>query len=187
MGIAEAVRRLATGVVLLLALLLCLPPRYAMAQAEPTEYEVKAAFLYNFAKFATWPDAAFAGPGGFLDLCVLGSNEFGTHLEQLSGQPVEGRTLRVLPISLDQAAGCHLLFVSRSEEGRAPAILDQVRGQPVLTVGDHDGFAERGGVINLQVVGDNVRFEINPDAAQQAGIALSSQLLRLATIVEGGR
>ncbi len=148
------------------------------------EYRIKAAFLYNFAKFTVWPAAAFADAKAPLRLCVLGDDPFNGALAAL----VEGRTVKNRPIvagrlsSGDPLGQCHLLFVSASEHGRLGTILESLRGMPVLAVGDTPHFARSGGTIRLKIVGNKVRFEINVRAAQPAKLKIDSRLLRLGRI-----
>jgi hypothetical protein len=159
-------------------------PGAARAQG-PSEYEVKAAFLYNFTKFVEWPPSAFAEGNGALRLCVLGDDPFGRGLNAAlgEGEVVEGRRLTVVRAeTLARAGGCQVLFVSRSERERLPQILAPLKSSPVLTVGDSKGFLDQGGIVNFILEGSKVRFEINPAAAEQAGIRISSKLLRLARI-----
>lgn len=148
------------------------------------EYEVKAAFIYNFAKFATWPPGAFAGPQAALVLCVTGGNPFGPALAALAGKPVGGRSLAVREVDAGEAGTCHLLFVARPAAERWETIAPAVRGRPVLTIGDSDGFARQGGAINLFLADGRVRFSVNLKALERSGVTLSSQVLRLARIVE---
>ena len=146
------------------------------------EYQVKAAFLYNFAKFVDWPGD---GGQGMFVLCVLGADPFGGAIDAVAGKPVGGRTIQVRRLaSADGAGACQMLFISSSEADGLGKDLGAVRGKPVLTVGDTPGFAERGVVINLYVEQSKVRFEINIDAAKRAQLNISSQLLRLARITK---
>lgn len=158
----------------------------APAQEAP-EYDVKAAFLYNFTKFVEWPPAAF--PDSAFRVCVLGDDPFGKSLKNLTGQEVAGRKLQVLVFREHErirTEDCNVLFISRSERGRLPEILSGVQDSPVLTVADTRGFLEDGGVINFTLEGSKVRFEISQEAADRAGIKISSKLMRLATRVKGG-
>lgn len=175
-------RRLAPPLVF--AVLLLAAPAILPAQAAG-EYDVKAAFLYNFTKFVEWPSTAF--PDNSFRLCVLGEDPFGRSLMSLTNQEVAGRKLTVIRArEMETLEGCHLLFISRSERGRLPAILSEVRDSPVLTVADTKGFLDDGGVINFTLEGSKVRFEISQQAAERAGIRISSKLMRLATYVKGG-
>jgi hypothetical protein len=151
----------------------------------PGEYEVKAAFLYNFLRYTEWPADANPGPGVPLLIGVLGDESLDRTLGAvLRGKTVQGRLLEVRRVRLGpEARVSHLLFVSASERVRVGQVLDAVRGAPVLTVGETDGFAQAGGVINFVLEEGRVRFEVNQEAAQRARLRLSSRLLALARIV----
>jgi hypothetical protein len=154
--------------------ILCLAAEPAIAQMR--EYEVKAAFLYNFARFVDWP------AGGGVTLCLLGGDPFGGDIDIVAGKPVGTSRLQVRRIEGEQTDGCQIVFVPASQAGRLARVLDGLKGRPVLTVGDAAGFAERGAVINFYLEQNKVRFEINIDAARRTGLPISSQLLRLARI-----
>ncbi len=148
------------------------------------EYLIKAAILYNFAKFASWPESAFSYPGAPLRICVLGEDPFGAALDSLHGKRVRNRPLAISRVgTIEEAPQCHILFVSASEEARLPTILDYVGRLPILTVADMGRFANSGGIIALKEVDNRSRIEINIGAAEQAGLKLSSKLLRLADMV----
>lgn len=148
------------------------------------EYLVKAAFLYNFAKFTVWPAKAFADPEAPLRLCLLGKDPFQGALDSLAGKTVRKRKLEIYRLTGTTELGkCHLLFVSSSENKRLATILKILRGMPVLAVGDMPHFAHSGGIINLKTVRNKVRFEINVAAAKHARLKFSSKLLSLAEIV----
>jgi hypothetical protein len=149
-----------------------------------SEYELKAAFVYNFARFVEWPAHSFKEPSDPIKVCILGENPFGRALDNaLQGKVVDSRTFIVEQISDSRhAIGCHILFVSASERKRVPAILESVTSG-VLTVGDLDGFAAQGGVVNFTLEAGKVRFEINVAAAGQQGLRVSSKLLSVAKIV----
>lgn len=154
----------------------------AGAQEVEPEYELKAAFLYNFVKFVDWPPEAFAGEKSPLTICVYGKDPFGKSLDgAVQGERLGERSLLVQrPEALEELRGCHVLFVGRSERQRLPEVLGQVEGTPVLTVGDTDGFLRAGGIINFVLEDNKVRFLINVDAAERSRLRLSSKLLRLA-------
>ncbi len=158
-------------------------PDAAKASAS-REYRIKAAFLYNFAKFTVWPAAAFADAKAPLRLCVLGEDPFHGALAVLEGRTVKNRPIVSSRLeSTDSPDKCHLLFVSASEHGRLGTILESLRGMPVLVVGDTPHFARSGGTTRLEIVGNKVRFEINVGAAQNAKLKIDSRLLRLGRIV----
>ena len=169
--------------------------RYAVALAatvtiaaggQVDEYRVKAAFLYNFAKFVEWPAQSFNGAGDPLTICVLGENPFGRGLvEIVRGQVAGGRRLAVRQVAdVRQAGGCHILFVSSSERSRSRSILETLNPAGVLTVGESEGFAAEGGVMNLKLEGGRIRIEVNLEAANRGHLRISSKLLSLALIVK---
>ena len=164
----------------LLAILFLVP---ASAVAQASEYDLKAAFLFNFVKFVEWPPQAFSSDRAPVTLCVFGQDPFGHTLENvIQGERVGERSLAVRRPGLEELDGCHVLFVSRSETERFGAVLSKVGSKPVLTVADTDGFLQAGGAINFVLEGNKVRFLINPKAAERNGLRISSRLLRLAMI-----
>lgn len=163
---------------------------FAHAQSPSlTEYEVKAAFLYNFGKFVEWPSAAFPNTGEYLVIGVLGENPFGTILDEaISGKTIQGKKLVVKRFTrVKDALNCHILFISSSEESRLTEILTTLANTSVLTVGEMQEFARRGGMIRFRMENNKVRFEINLAATERAGLTVRSQLLKLATVVSGNR
>lgn len=160
----------------------------AAQRAEPVdEYAVKAAFLYNFAKFVEWPPEAFADPTAPVVIGVLGEDPFGTVLDETtSGERAHGREIVIRRLNLDSdLSSVHLLFISASERRRLPDLLRQLDGQRVLTVADMDNFAAAGGIIQLVNQDRRIRFSINVRAAGRANLKISSKLLSLATVVGG--
>ena len=150
-----------------------------------TQPALKAAFLFNFAKFVEWP--ADSGTSSPLTLCVLDDSAVEDALGQLvNGGPVNGRMVTRAK-GARPLRSCHLLYVGDSDSGRAAATLDELKGAPILTVGDGDAFARGAGMIGLFVEDGRMRFAINADAAQRAGLRLSSKLLNLAKIVKEAR
>jgi YfiR/HmsC-like len=151
----------------------------------PTEYDVKAAYLYNFGKFVRWPAATVSTDSDF-SICVLGSDPFGATLDKIvAGELVDGRKLAIVRIENASAArNCRILFVGRSEQGRAASILSSLAHSPVLTVSDMPGFTDRGGIIEFVMQGDKVRFQVNLAAAERAGLNMSSELLKVAVAVK---
>lgn len=153
--------------------------------APPTEYEVKAAFLYNFARFVEWPPAAMGAPDQPFVVAVLGDDPFGATLDRtLSGKTLEARPIVVRRVaSLEEAARVNILFVATSERPQVSHVLRTLSGTHVLTVGEMSGFAEKGGMIGFRTERQRVRFDINVGQASRAGFKISSQLLKLARIV----
>jgi hypothetical protein len=158
------------------------PPDSACAgQRLPTEYEVKAAFIYNFAKFIEWPEGAFDGGGSDLKLCVLGNDPFGPALGAIEGKAVRGRKIKVRRVrEAGKSRGCHFLFIGASEKNKLKSILKTLASSPAVTVSDMRGFAGAGGVVQFVMEEHKVRFIVNAAAAERAGLKISSKMLRLA-------
>lgn len=152
------------------------------------EYSVKAAFVYNFARFTEWPESAFHGAASPLRLCVLGQDPFNGALDTIAGRTIGNRELLVsYPIWADSAQDCHILFIGESAQSQLPEIVTHLNGSPVLIIGDTPDIARSGGVIGLETVENRIRFRVNLDAAQRSGLKLSSRILDLATSVHSER
>jgi hypothetical protein len=152
----------------------------------PTEHQVKAAFLYNFANFVEWPAVALGSPDSPLRVCVVGADPFGDALDDaFRDQVIQSRKVEVSRGRTLAAVGrCHIVFLSRSEEPRWPQLLAQLRGTPALTVADGPPLVRQGGMVNFVLEAKRVRFEINRAAAEDAGLRISSKLLALARLVD---
>lgn len=154
--------------------------------AEPPafdEYTIKAGFLFNFAKFVEWPAEVFKDPQSPMVICIIGKDPFGSRLDVFENKTIAGRRLVIRRVSsVDQAEKCHICFIGRSEREQLPAILKAIRNRKVLTISETQNFCRAGGVINLFLDDDKVRFEINIRNADKAGLKMSSQLLNLARI-----
>ena len=176
-------RRTIRASLLAVAMLVSTRAHAEEAPQGPSEYQVKAAFLYNFLKFVDWP-ATPAEQMGPIELCVLGKDPFGGALERVvDGKTVNGRPLTIRRIGdIAAARSCHVLFVSASEAGRVREITKAVHTWSVLTVSEIDRFSERGGIVTFLMEGQRVRFRINPKAAASAGLKISSKLLQLAVV-----
>jgi len=166
--------------------LICPGPSDSQGADEFPEYQLKAAFLFNFARFVQWPDKAFSSADSPLVIGVLGEDPFGQPLRDIvENKSVSGRKLAIKYLKAnDSLAGCHLLFISRSEKDRAGTVLAQLAGQNTLTVADFDGFARMGGMMNLFVSEKNVQFEINVEATERAQLKVSSKLGALGIVVK---
>lgn len=170
------------------AAVLCMMLPCVGEAAPPTEYEVKAAFIHNIAKFVEWPAALPSS--GSARLCLLGRSPFGNALDALQGKQIGQMSWEIVP--LNSRAGlkdCRILFIAASERGDLGRVLQDIGNTPVLTMGDTAGYAGQGVMVNFYLEENKVRIEINRDAAARAQIGISSQLLRLARIVRenGGR
>jgi hypothetical protein len=180
--------RIRAGCLLGAAMMVCKLAYTEVSVPGPSEYQVKAAFLYNFVKFVEWP----ASPGetlGSIHLCVIGKDPFGGVLDRvIEGKTVNGRPLAIRRINETSAArSCHVLFVSDSEVGRVAEITKAVHVWSVLTVSEISGFSERGGIITFLMEGQRVRFRINSKAAAAAGLRISSKLQQLAVTTPEGK
>jgi hypothetical protein len=174
---------LVTAASLLAVLLLTIPATALADDAEISEYRVKAAFLYNFSRFVTWPETTLQDRTEF-SLCVIGTDPFGAQLDKLTGKPVHKNTLVVKRLkSLTLADDCQLVYISEDTEFTEVLLL--VREKPVLTVSDAEDFIEKSGIIQFEMVQDKVRFRINMNAAKGASLSISSKLLSLAIGVTG--
>ena len=153
-------------------------------QSNPTEYEVKAAYLYNFGKFVESPAKAKTVDDSFT-ICVLGQDPFGTTFDTtIAGESINGKKVVIKRVAKPQdALSCRILFISSSEESRLKEIVATLDKTSVLTVSDIPQFTRRGGMIQFVVDGNKVRFEVNLTVAERAGLILSSQLLKVAISV----
>jgi hypothetical protein len=160
-------------------------PPEARAQDPMPEYQVKAAYLFNFLKFVDWPDDAFADPLAPIVIGILGDDPFGSSLPQVVvGKTIQGRDLVIRAYhDGENLRGAHILFISSSEKKRLPAILSSLRGSSVLTVADMDGFLDSGGMIQFVPESSRVRFSINADATRRGRLQMSSKLMSLAKSV----
>lgn len=159
----------------------------AHVQQAPTEYQVKAAYLFNFLKFVEWPDEPSANPHHPWVIGIVGQNPFGNELAQLvAGKVVEGRELQVKEFQpSEDLRACNILFIGSSEKKRLGAILASLNGGSVLTVADMANFTESGGMIQLVMEDGRVRLVIDVGVTSKARLKVSSKLLSLARVVTG--
>ena len=169
---------------LLSALVLSLLSAVAIAADQPTELQVKAAYVLNFAKFTEWPDRAFRDARASMLVCVLGNADVLAAFAGIEGKMVQGREVRISsnPRGAELQA-CQVLYLSQSNSADPGSVLKSAAGRPILTVSDTREFAERGGMLGLIPVDGRIRFEANAEAARAAGLRLSAQLLSLAQAV----
>jgi hypothetical protein len=153
--------------------------------SKPGEYMIKATYLYNFARYVEWPARFAAAKGDSFAICVLGQDPFGTALDAtIAGETIDGQSLLAKRISEPkQGLNCRVLFISSSEEGRLKEILTTLDKTGVLTVSDMPNFSKRGGMIEFVLDGDRIRFAVNLTPAQDAGLTVSSELLKVAISV----
>jgi len=166
--------------------ILCTAAGLLAQQPKPSEYKVKATYIYNFARFVTWPSTFSSGKDESFSVCVLGQDPFGSTLDStLGGETLDGKHVAIRRISKPQdATGCRILFISSTEESRLKDILTVLDEQGALTVSDMPDFARRGGMIQFVPEGDRIRFEINLTSAESSKLVLSSELLKVASTVK---
>ena len=148
----------------------------------PSEYQLKAAFLYNFAKFIDWPSDAPSDNSSPFVIGILGDNPFGKSLEQIvAGKQINGRTISVQFFqTASEVARCQILFISNSESKHFTEIIKNLKGSAVLTVSENDRFIDSGGMVDFVKEDSRIRFQINDDAAKAVRLKISSKLLSLA-------
>ncbi len=166
-------------------LLIIVAPHLTLA--EDFEYKVKAEFLERFTRFIEWPaDSPINNSDKPFCICVAGKNPFGTYLNDMAaqvkikGKPVEIHQIEQLTAELPK---CQILFIARSEKERLADILKLTQDKPILTVGDTNGFAEDGVLVNFFASGNYIRFEVNIDRAEKSKLKFSSRLLKLAKLI----
>jgi hypothetical protein len=195
MQVQQIKRRLRAALAILPILLVS---AWLNAQNAPgsSEYLIKAGFIYNFANLVQWPSTSFAQPDSPIVIVILGEDHFGTTLDRaLEGKKVNARPFVIkrarsvseLQRTLGPQKECQILYVSTSEMPHLGEAIQVLRGAPVLTIGETPGFARSGGIINLILEDNKVRFEVNVQAAKDADLNISSRLLALARIIPEGR
>src|SRR5579863_7201788 len=170
------------AVVLLFSAIFTVGSNCQAQNSQHTKYQIEAAFIYNFARFVDWPTRAFTDASSPMIIGVFGKNRFGTDLAQtISGKLIGGHPLQFRECaSLTEATHCQVLFISDSEKGHLSNIISTLGNASILTVSETDNFIAAGGMINLRIVDDKMRFDINNSAAKSAGLTISSKLLSLA-------
>jgi hypothetical protein len=148
----------------------------------PVEYQVKAAFIGNFIQFTEWPEGVL---GGNVVISILGDSPLVEALKSIEDMQVKGRRISIRPIrTLQDLGSSHILFFAASEKNRVDEVLLALKKRNILTIGEVDGFCRKGGIINFILNENKVRFEINAESARDAGLTISSKVLKLATIVQ---
>jgi uncharacterized protein DUF4154 len=159
---------------------------WAQDSEQSSEYLIKAGYIYNFAKLVEWPASAFAQPDSPIVIGIVGTDPFGPIIDKvLEGKKVNGHSFvikRLKPTA--DVKECHILFVGTSLGPHVADTIRLTRGTPILTISEIPGFADRGGIINLTLEQNKVRFEVNVDAAKQADLNISSRLLVLAKVIQ---
>lgn len=169
----------------LLVLTLFQVPLYVDAEErEFSEHEVKAGFIYNFAKFIEWPDETLPNVRTTITFCLIGTDPFGKALDAIDNKTVRDKRFETKNIGLSKdLKNCNILFISNSEKKRLPQILEILKGTSILTIGDTRGYAQQGIIINFTMEQKKVKFEINTASARKTKLIISSKLLRLAKII----
>jgi len=157
-----------------------------MAQKAPRprfkEYQVKAVYLLNFTRYIDWPANSFKQTNSPFVICILGQDRFGEDLRSIiSSSVTEGRTIVLRKInSAEQAKDAQIVFIGQSERHRTTEILQNLKGLPLLTVGETEGFLQTGGMVNLRIEDESVQLDIDQASAEKAGLKISSKLLQIA-------
>jgi hypothetical protein len=155
------------------------------AAEAPSEYQVKAVFLFNFSHFVDWPAQTFTSPSDPFVIGILGIDHFGSHLDEtVRGERIDGRPIIVRRYAkLDDIADCQILFIDASEATQLDSIIRSLGHRNILTVSDIDGAALRGMMVQFVTENNRIRLRINVESSRAAGLSISSKLLRLADIV----
>jgi hypothetical protein len=155
----------------------------AMAQ-KVSEYQVKAAYLFNFSKFLEWPRAAFSDQHEPFIIGILGKDPFGSYLDEtITGETIMGHPMTVQRYrNIEEIKQCHILFINLP--GKTAEAIAALKGKNILTVGDDPDFSANGGMIRFYPENETIRLIINPGAAKDANLTISSKLLRIAKIYE---
>ena len=161
-------------------------PARAEETAPDLEYKVKAAYMYNFIRFIDWPTDRLDNKDTPIQLCVLGADPFGPHLDPIVERTALGHGLQLqhYPTFTQDIAACHILFINEPEPTKLVKILDQITWLGTMTVGDSHDFAKLGGIIGFVIQDGKVRLEINQQVALKKGFRISAKLLELARIVD---
>ena len=158
---------------------------YAYASNEPSEEQVKAAFIFNFAKFVEWPSHSFKAENN-LNLCIAGQDKVELALKSLERKEVQGHVLKIVAVNDEptqaKLKSCHILFIARSEKSRQPQWLNAVEQQPILTIADNLDLVKQGGMISLYLEAQRVQFVVNQSSTQNNGLKLSARMLQLARV-----
>lgn len=176
-------------VAMIVCCLMMLVAKYAHTETlSGLEYHVKAGFIYNFAKFVEWPPDTFENNNNVIVLCFASNNPLSDILFDLNDKIVSGKKIEVRKYEDDHGTeGCNIFFFGTEDKAFIQQKLIDLKNRNILTVGEIDGFAQMGGIINFFMEQKRLRFEVNVDAARKAGLKLSSQILMSAEIVKGGQ
>lgn len=161
-------------------LLLHGPAARAQDSSSQLEKKVKAGLIYNFLKYTAWPENAGGQSDGF-KLCLLGPNPFSGALKPLEGRTAQNKTIAILRVeTIEEGRKCHLLFIHSNLDNGLPGFLERIKGYPVLLVSDMEGFADRGGMVELATENGYINIHVNRDALRESGLVIQDRLLKLA-------
>ncbi len=155
----------------------------AQAQA-PREYQIKAAFLFNFTQFVEWPASCFSTDKDPFIIGIIGENPFGSYLEEIVvGEKVNGHPLVIRYFkTLEEIKSCHILYINLSQTSKLEQVVAGLKGKTILTVSDRTDFIQEGGTLRFFTKNNKIQFQINPEAGKKANLIISSKLLRLADV-----
>ncbi len=150
------------------------------------EYQIKAAFLFNFTQFVEWPSQSFSTPQSNAVIGILGPNPFGNYLEEtITGESINKHPLVIRHFnSVDDIINCQVLFINIQDKGQLQTIIEKLKGKNILTISDANGFSKLGGMIRLYTKDDKINMQVNLEAAKAENLIISSKLLKLAEIVK---
>lgn len=163
---------------------------YSLAQSNlSSEYQVKAVFLFNFAQFVEWPANTFSAADAPFIIGVLGKDPFGDYLDEtVKGEKINGHPMVIKRFKVvGEATGSHILFISLAKGDHLQDVLDNLKSQKILTVGDVSNFTHQGGMIGFFKESSKIRIQINLEVAKGADLTVSSKLLRVAEVVNSKR
>ncbi|HEX4051281.1 MAG TPA: YfiR family protein [Steroidobacteraceae bacterium] len=186
LGALKAGCRVGLVAAALLSAVLCVTGSAAAAVGSaPTEYQVKAVFVYNFSRFVAWPASAFASANQPFVIGILGDDPFGSHLDEaVQGEHVDSHPLVVRRFTdVDHIGDCQILFIDRSAAAHLDLILAKLDHHSTLTVTDAQDASLHGVMIQFETLDQRIRLRINADSARAAGLTISAPLLQLAQIV----
>ncbi|MGB8856734.1 MAG: YfiR family protein [Burkholderiales bacterium] len=163
----------------------CLSFSQVVAYAQVPEYDLKAAFVYNVALFTDWPADSFSDKEEGFNFCVAGADPFGNTLDSLTAKLLKQRKINIVRLGKSSSPGrCHILFIPATENIRADSLFKEVKNSSVLTVSEDISTFKKGSMLNLSIIENKLRFQVNMDAVSTARLSISSKLLRLADSVQ---
>lgn len=180
------VRSILLGSLVLMLCALAVGVQPVVAESSPTEHEVKAAFIFYFAKFTSWPDSTFENPKAPFVIGYLGEDPVVPALSKLiDGKSVAEHPLELREITADsELSEINILYISPSKRKLADDVLNSVQGSSILTISAMEGFIPSGGIVNFFVRNNRVRFDVNVEGGKEAGLEFRSKLLRIAANTE---